>query len=512
MKTAWNLLTCLLLLSLAPSLQAVPTSAPGANLLGERFQSEAAGIALRPPAGSKLIPGAIGTPEVVSFVNEDRKWLVKLTRVLMDKPLPLTLWKANGSGIERAGVFEWVIDQLKTDRPGTQIIQQEVSTRGMIQMGLFSAKYSFGLETNLIQEAVIRSTTDMQYYVLSLTCPAPKAEDGKAVDITTDPQVALASETFLQMIDSVELLDQSNLRQDQEDRLLRTRNLFLNLHDPEKVRKALEPDQQLFRILRNGKDVGYTLVEEKVAHDLPRKGRVEVQTGPEGLLVGIRTRLMSDAGAQTDSESWYFSTFDARLETFYSVSYVQDPKAGKSSHGELGTSTARSRPVLDRSKDLGANGDPKDLPFAEEYRLEVTKLGMNVSNEPIVRRLPPYYLPQSLSQVLPRLLVTPAGGGGKPQTYLVAVWVTDASQVMFRYVDVEADREVILGSRRVRAVPVRDHIGLEGPVTIHYISPEGHYLGSVNEQTGVTVLASDAASIEKIWSNADLSHPGAADR
>ena len=60
----------------------------------------------------------------------------------------------------------------------------------------------------------------------------------------------------------------------------------------------------------------------------------------------------------------------------------------------------------------------------------------------------------------------------------------------------------------MRAVPVTDRIGLEGAATVHYMSPQGRYLGSSNAESHITVLPSDSEAIQKIWAkNADLTRP-----
>ena len=57
-----------------------------------------------------------------------------------------------------------------------------------------------------------------------------------------------------------------------------------------------------------------------------------------------------------------------------------------------------------------------------------------------------------------------------------------------------AEQMVDLGGKQVRAVPISDRIGLEGQPTIHYMSPEGKYLGSVNKSARITILPTDAAT------------------
>jgi hypothetical protein len=86
--------------------------------------------------------------------------------------------------------------------------------------------------------------------------------------------------------------------------------------------------------------------------------------------------------------------------------------------------------------------------------------------------------------------------------------VGDTRSVMHRYVDVGTEQEVNLAGKRVRAVPISDRLGLEGSPTIHYVSPEGKYLGSENKESKITILPSSAEELQKLFANkADLSRP-----
>jgi hypothetical protein len=479
--------------------QAMPQ--PGEELLGQRFESRAAGIALRPPAGMKAIRGAVGKPEVVRFVDDNRKWVVKVTRVILeiDKPLPLTKWK-DDEGIQRPGMLEFTTDQFKTDTPGAEVLRQDVIEIGDYPVGMMAARFNFGLETNLTQQAIIGPST-LQYYIIAMTCPAPRQGDVEA-----DPGVRAAVESFRATLNSLQILDQAEIKEDHNERLYRTRALFVNW-TKERLTRSLLPEQWL-RVMQDGKDIGYTYVIEELGHDIPRKGKVDSTAGPEGVLIGVRSRMIPASGGQLDSESWLFCSFDRRSEAWSTIAYADDPKQGKSTLGELGITRWREKPVADLpdpDKPAGIGNKPK-VALTENYRLEVTRLGRNVVPEPIVRDLPPYYLPQALGQLLPRLVPM-----REPKTYLFATYVSDAGQLMYRYVDVGKEQEVTLAGKRVRAVPVRDHVGLEGSVTSHYISPEGKYLGSVNEDSRVTILPTDPATLEKLWKNVNLSRPADVD-
>jgi hypothetical protein len=85
--------------------------------------------------------------------------------------------------------------------------------------------------------------------------------------------------------------------------------------------------------------------------------------------------------------------------------------------------------------------------------------------------------------------------------------VPDEQKVVLRYVDVLPEDEVTLAGEKVRAIPITDRLGYEGSVTTHYLSPDGKYLGSVNEDSKITILPTDAPTLEKLWKDVNLSRP-----
>ena len=132
----------------------------------------------------------------------------------------------------------------------------------------------------------------------------------------------------------------------------------------------------------------------------------------------------------------------------------------------------------------GENLDPKQpwVNLRESYTLKVEFLGGKAALAPVVRPLPPYYLPQALSAMLPRL-VPP----NEPKGYMMATYVSDVRQVMMRYIDVEPEAatpaEIANATGKLRAIPIRDRIGYEGAPTIHWVTqaPDSKYLGSTTE-------------------------------
>jgi len=468
-----------------------PSAAKGADdLLGPVFESRAAGIAMRGPAGCRQIRRP-ASDDVVIYADEARKWTMTVTRAQLAAPMQLAGSK-NAAGELVPGLLETTVRQIQVDKPGATILRDDVISVGDSRVGVIAARFDLGLDAFLMQQALLR-VTDTHYFVINFVTPAPKA--GALED---DPATRLAVDTFNAVLESIKLLDQTEIREEQAQRLFRTRTLFVSLNEP-RMRDALVPVQWL-RILENGKDIGYTYVVEEIARDLPRNNvRPERQAGAEGVLIGVRSRMMRD-GTQSDSESWMFCTFDRKSESWSMIGVVDDPKGGKTHLSELGVTTKRTKPVPDKGSLLEGN---KDVTLADEYLLSVTRIGQSANPQPIKQELPVFYLPQAIGHLLPRLLPR-----NDPKGYMFASYTSDSGQVKARYVDVGREESVTLGGQTVRATPIGDRIGLEGSITTHYVSPDGKYLGSVNKDSKITVLPTDAKTLESLWKNANLTRPG----
>jgi hypothetical protein len=369
-------------------------------------------------------------------------------------------------------------------------------------VGLIAARYRVGLDTFLHQQALL-SQSDRTYAIFTMTSPAPRTGD-----VTADAAVRGAVETFNAVLDSVRVLDQSHIREEQQQRLYRTRALFLNVTE-QRLRNALIKEQWLRMLDKDGRDVGYMYVVEEVASDLPKKRAPRKPSRAEGVRIGIRSRTLPEAGVRVDAEQWMWMAFDKRHEQWSAAAEVRQG-ANETYVSEFGVSDHQERRALDkeaRPGELRPDGskDVKQpaLHVEEYYVLNVTHVSKQATAEPVRRELPVFYIPQALGHLLPRLLPRFEQKG-----YMFASYVSDNREVMSRYVDVEREEEVTLGGRTFRAIPILDRIGLEGAVTTHYVSPDGTYLGSVNAETNVTILPTDRATLQGIWKDADLSRPG----
>lgn len=455
--------------------------APGE--LGERFDSASAGISFQPPAGGKAVRRA-NNPEFVRFISEDGKWSITANRSTLQDPMPLTTTVSDEG--KRVGMLELTQDNLRRANPRLQVIKSELRSDLPVQAGLLVVRYTQAAETVFHQQAIIKADERLYY---TLTYITPGARDGGS-NVAPEERDALI--TFQAVLKSVSLMDRTHIKQDQDERLIRTMALFVNL-TPERIEPMLK-DEQWLRIIENAKDVGYTYIIEESEQRASRRG----------VKVGMRTRRMV-ANRQIDTASWLYTTIDRRNETFSSVRVVTE--GDKETHvTEIGSADRFARTVAVHGQGFGQKPSAE---LAEQHTLNVKTMGKSLDIPAVERDLPPFYLPQAMRHLLPRLIPL-----ADRKTYLFATYVSDAREVMLHYVDVlKRDREVDLGDGVFRATVVEERSGQEGAVTAHYFDEDGAYRGSESsiERDGkrilVTLLPTDADTLKRMWKAADLSRP-----
>ena len=501
----------------------------GALPLGDPFRSQALGISIRPPAGFKMVRKLGG--DEVDFVDEGRRWTLKVSRMQLTEPMTLEPGvDPKRDNLPRAGLLEITLGRLKAAMPAAVVLRNDVVNLGDAEAGLIALRHNEGLDTLLSQQALVRRN-DLLYFVISLTSPGNKAAanadaagagKGGEDQPAEDPGERQAVETFQAVLDTIELLDQEPLRREQNDRLYATRAFYVNLGSAGKLEKALIP-RQWFRILRNGKDIGYLYTVEETADGIPGHRRAAgaaarargkaagaaLAADGHGILIGMRSRTLPDENVQVDSESWMFCTPDRRSEQWSTLTVVRDRKAKTEDHAmTFGASSRQSNRVLDKEADLRGEqwdkDDPGQPPVAikEDHHLNVTHVGKRENAEPLSQGVPKWYLPQALGHLLPRVLPL-----REPKQFMFAQYVHEARAVMHRYVDVGVEGRVVLAGEPVRAIPIKDRIGLEGSVTTHYVTHDGKYLGSENPDGGIVILPSDEQRLTQIWKDANLSRP-----
>lgn len=499
-----------------------PATAPS-EALGEAFTSTVGGISLQPPRGMQLLV-RLDQAHLAQWRDEQRNWLMSVRRIVLNDATPLTTEKHFGKPVK--GLLEMTLDSLQLNLPGAKILRNDVTNiagavfpgetnpgadddKSKPNVGLIVARYSAAGIPQLLQQAVVRADNQL-YYLIEFTTPGSKVIDDKGPE---DPGERTAVSVFQKVLDTVHLIDTSKIRDEQEKRLYATRAFLTNL-TPAKLRKALVPEQW-FRILVNGKDVGYTYVMEQLAGGLPeadadlikraREGKLSDEeksrplllprmTPGEDIIVGGKTRLIvkgqrsnKTAGpVQSDSESWMFVTADRKHEDWSHLIVQHDDTAKKDAFSEeLGTS------------------DQHLVGLKAGATLTVTQNANSVNLPPLNQEVPPFYLPAAVNHLLPRLFDV-----RERKQYAFASFVSERREVVMRYIDVGPPQEVDLDGMVYKVVPITDRIGFDGPPTTHYLSadpgPDGHrkYLGSENKQTQTLIIASDLHTIEKIWVNA----------
>ena len=484
--------------------------------LGKPFESLSMGLSLRPPAESKIIRQVGG--EEIDFIHQGNKWNLKVGRTVLHQPMPLET-TTDDQGARHTGLLEVTLDRLKSQLPDAAVLRHDVIRIGQADVGMLALRYVNGLETLLSQQALVRQG-NRSFLVITLTSPGSKAS-GK--EPGNDPAERLAVETFGEILDSIRLLDQEPLVRDQEDRLYATRALFVNLGGKDRLKKALVA-QQWLRVTHNGKDIGYIYTVEETADGIPgddaarrRKPANRRGGGDDGILIGMRSRVLAGEDGRLDTESWMYTSTDRRAfggawgnEQWSTLQVVQSLKDPRQQDHEttLGSSTRQTGRALDRrANQQGIRWDPADpnqppVRETEDYVLNVTHVRKSENSEPITQGLPEFYVPQAVAHLLPRLLPLE-----EPKKFMFAVYVPDVRKVMARYMEVGAEKRVDFGGETVRVVPVTDRIGLEGSVTTHYLSLSGQYLGSENADTGVTLRRSSEAQLLELWKDADLTRP-----
>jgi len=356
------------------------------------------------------------------------------------------------------------------------------------------------------------------YFFLDLTGPGKPASEP---DDIVNPAEKLAYDTFSKIVDSVQVLDLRKIVEDQEQRLYDTRSLFVNWDrsDCEPVRTAVVPEQWL-RIVRDGKDIGYTYVVETVDENSKDPSLSEIR-------VGIRSRYMQDPVTQWDTEAWLKATADRKHESWTMTARATDLH-GKLLDGytQVGASDEQTKAVMQQQApqaENGALGQAPNLPTIQTIRtLDITTNRVKTTLTPFKQDVPVFYVPAAMNYMLPNLLPL-----DRPHTYMFAAFVPtppeqtvtgQIGRVWARYVDVLPVADVKFNGQELdAAIPVTDKNGLDGPMTTTYMSASGKFLGSEcttagpdNKPSTLMILPSDADTLQRLWIRPDLTGPSQA--
>jgi hypothetical protein len=452
--------------------------------------------------------------EIVRYEEPAKKWTLVFTRSELASPLQLHDTK-DVNGADRAGYLSSAVAALRSGDATAEVFRNEIVDFGELRVGLITATAKPDGQPTLQQQAVIAITPRL-YYGLVMTSPFSGG------DPQEDKSIGEAVEAFKGILGSLEPVNLSQIRQEQEDRLIRTRALFVNWTRP-RLLAALVPERML-RLRQDGRDVGYAYVVEEPAIALPKKGvarePIDAKTAT-GLRVGMRLRTTSESGKDVQIESWMFVSFDRKHEVWSTTTIATDPKATSQKDREqwrleLGTSDMVEDRVfdeklkpeelkqIDQRNAQRKKGAPEEVPFrvVDKMRLTVRTEQRSGALPEIKKEVPPFYLQQAIGTLLPRLLPL-----GEPNSYAFASYSSEGRQIMMRYVDVSRESEVTIGGKRVRAISITDRLGYEGQPITHYVSPQGEYLGTFNPISKLEITPTDRDTLAGIWKNAELSAP-----
>jgi hypothetical protein len=464
--------------------------------LGERFTSRGRGISFRPPiGGAQMKRTPIGT-DIVRYSASDEKWSLNVSMLTFDKPMRL-LAVDNPTTPEdetktKPGILQQIVQQIQQNNASTEILREDVINVGPHDVGMLVARTAQGAGTILRQQAFIQRN-DQLFYVLDFTSPSGHTPADKP-DVE-DPSERMAVDIFAAVVDSVQLLDQKALLVDEEERLYRTRALLVSLSN--RIKAAIT-SEQYFRVMQGGKDIGWMYVTEEPGD----------HQGENGFFVSSLSEASPQASlrVQVASEMFASLNFKTAKESWVTINTIEKDKT-RSSASEFGQSEKRVERVVD-PKEGDSDGDPKapKLRTSERYHFHVTQTNKATAT-PIARELPPFYIPQAISSMLPRLVpLTEAKG------YLFLVWIGSERELIKRYIDVEAPKTETFNGQTERFIIVRDRIGLEAEPTFHYFTMDGKYRGSVNKSNGVTMVTASQQTMAQLWPNANFMRPHVLDK
>ena len=190
-----------------------PDNADATALTGPVFDDPVQGISLHPPAGADTVQENLAPGDIVQFVNHDSGWVLKVSRAVLPKPIPLATPKS--------GLLDLTAQQFKAANPSAEILRQQVEHADKTDYGVLIARYTLSNQLRLMQQAMFRATDEV-YYVLTMTSPATP---GAGADSPLSDQQR-AQHTFAAVIGSVQLIDRTKIKEDQDQRLFRTRALL----------------------------------------------------------------------------------------------------------------------------------------------------------------------------------------------------------------------------------------------------------------------------------------------
>lgn len=458
--------------------------------LGPRFTSRAFAITFRPPAGGVASPRITDNPDqVVKYASAEDQWTLLVLRKYLEKPARLfsiddPVTRADESKTQ-PGMADELVRQLRINDSAVQILRNDKINLGPHDAAMVVSRSVLGRQATLRQQLILQKN-DQLYYIFDFATPSTWTPADKEED---DPAERAAVEIFDAVLESTQVLGYEDIQADLDERQFRLRSLLVGLD--RRIRAAAKPEQY-FRVLRDGKDIGWTYLTEEVVS----------RRGEEGILTALLYQAEPEAGVKVDVASEMFASFNATTSTEEWVTINVVERNGKKDHvSEYGSSKRRTGVVRDNDEGQQVGNDPGELARrANYYHLNVRQLGKG-GVKPFAQDLPARYVPQAIAGMFPRLVPL-----REKKTYVLAAWVGSAPALVNRFIDVQGEQAVNFAGHK-SAIVVKDRTGLDGDPTLHYFTPDGKYLGHHTATTGVSVVVSDQQTLSRLYPDALIARP-----
>jgi hypothetical protein len=449
--------------------------------LGPVFTSRAGGISLRPIAGGKTERKhtiGSGVP-IVRFFNEKEQWTLKVVPIMYDSPVNLKTVVLPGDR-KQIGLLEEIERQTREANLNTQILRSDHINIGPNDAGILISRYTSNLQTWLRQQAIVKAHS-RQYYVVDLTTPSDWNSSLKPDQIPASEQIA--AELFDQVLRTIRIFDTSDIFTELNRRL--DAGMTESINFARRLEKNHIP-QQYYRVISTAtatpRDIGWLVIHEdrEVVYEDKPGLRVFIITQTQGADQEV-LRSFSDFFAtnkrSSPDESWVINQFSGDQNTLT----------------ELGETHLRRIPKVITN----TPADPRlsvetNLVSIDKYFLNVTQKTPLNPFQPVERELaqPFFYLPLAWNVCLPRLLPLDEVRG-----YAFACWITSEQSIIWRYIDVDGQKQSTFNGVQGRYSIVRDRIGYDGDDTFHYFDNKGRYLGWETPSQKLRWVAVDEASM-----------------
>ncbi len=494
-----RLLPTLLIGCVCLLLRAAPVA--GQEATGKLFSNVEAGVELRLPPGEARQRGGPNPPEdpmtLAIVENEAEKYRFEVRRVTLQEPAELRTVTSD-DGRQTLGLLDGLATQLHKT-VGGDLLRNDLAPLPDADAGVFAIRYQVGPATLLRQDGIIQAD-ERTIYRLSLVSPAP---DGPVDRMQSDAGVQRAVALFNDAFASFKLIDQTAIVQEQDERLRKTRAMFVQLRPRGRLAAACSGDSFLI-IQRNGETIGVAHLVEEPADNLPPtsfeafddlqiRGPAMEPLLAKGVRVGVRLRLRDGDGV-IDRATWSYATRELDVGDFREHTRRVPLDADSAVETSVGTVVGqmRSRRVPIRGEPVSRGpglGQQQTFDVKDQRELEVVfTVDGNILGKPLERDLPAFYVPMAVDHLLPRLVATWGSDG-----YMVATYAPERREILGRYLDVESPAEVPLpGGGRGEAYIVKSRLGYSGETTRHYVDAKTFaWLGSLTPSQGVQVVPVD---------------------